>query len=87
MLVSSEYLRDCVSVQGAVRFSVSATAGTRLLGTSIPLEQIANICKKHSLCLHLYMSPPVSVFPCVTVSLSISEILNKHFIINTTALL
>lgn len=39
--------------EGAVPFMVNATSGTTVLGSFDPLEDIADICDKHSLWLHV----------------------------------
>lgn len=39
--------------EGAVPFMVVATAGTTVLGAFDPIEQIADVCKKHDLWLHI----------------------------------
>lgn len=42
--------------QGAVPFLVVATSGTTVLGAFDPLDDIADICEKHKLWLHVDVS-------------------------------
>lgn len=46
----------CMCVQGAVPFMVNATAGTTVLGAFDPIDQVAEICEKHNLWLHVDVS-------------------------------
>lgn len=39
--------------EGAVPFMVSATGGTTVLGAFDPIDQIADVCEKHSIWLHV----------------------------------
>lgn len=39
--------------EGALPFMVSATAGTTVLGAFDPLEDIANLCEKYGLWMHV----------------------------------
>lgn len=39
--------------EGAVPFMVSATAGTTVLGAFDPIEDIADICEKYKIWLHV----------------------------------
>jgi glutamate/tyrosine decarboxylase-like PLP-dependent enzyme len=43
--------------EGKKPFFVSATAGTTVLGAFDPLEQIADVCNKYGLWLHVDVSP------------------------------
>nr|XP_029715325.1 cysteine sulfinic acid decarboxylase-like [Aedes albopictus] len=49
--LESEILR--AKAEGAVPFMVSATAGTTVIGAFDPLEQIADLCKKYNLWMHV----------------------------------
>lgn len=49
--LESEVLR--VKAEGAVPFMVVATAGTTVLGAFDPIDQIADVCKKHDMWLHI----------------------------------
>ena len=40
-------------IEGAIPFMVSATAGTTVLGAFDPLNDIADICKKYNLWMHV----------------------------------
>uniref|UniRef100_H2LH59 Glutamate decarboxylase like 1 n=1 Tax=Oryzias latipes TaxID=8090 RepID=H2LH59_ORYLA len=42
-----------ILVQGAVPFFVNATAGTTVFGAFDPVDEIADICERHSLWLHV----------------------------------
>lgn len=42
--------------QGAVPFMVNATAGTTVLGAFDPIQEIADICEKYKLWLHVDVS-------------------------------
>lgn len=39
--------------EGAVPFMVSATGGTTVLGAFDPIDDIANVCEKHKIWLHV----------------------------------
>lgn len=39
--------------EGALPFMVSATAGTTVIGAFDPLEQIADLCQKYNLWMHV----------------------------------
>lgn len=39
--------------EGAVPFMVSATGGTTVLGAFDPIDQIADVCEKHNIWLHV----------------------------------
>uniref|UniRef100_A0A182JUM8 Glutamate decarboxylase n=1 Tax=Anopheles christyi TaxID=43041 RepID=A0A182JUM8_9DIPT len=49
--LESEILR--AKSEGALPFMVSATAGTTVIGAFDPLEQIADLCAKHNLWMHV----------------------------------
>ncbi|XP_059909808.1 acidic amino acid decarboxylase GADL1-like isoform X3 [Gadus macrocephalus] len=44
---------DLWGVPGAVPFMVSATAGTTVLGSFDPIEELADVCEEHNLWLHV----------------------------------
>ncbi len=52
--LESEILR--AKSEGALPVMVSATAGTTVLGAFDPLEQIAEICKKYNIWMHVDVS-------------------------------
>ncbi|CAL8337375.1 acidic amino acid decarboxylase GADL1 isoform X2 [Gadus morhua] len=45
-------IRTAIS-EGAVPFMVSATAGTTVLGSFDPIEELADVCEEHNLWLHV----------------------------------
>ncbi|XP_059195367.1 acidic amino acid decarboxylase GADL1-like [Centropristis striata] len=47
-----EQIKNAIS-EGAVPFMVNATAGTTVLGAFDPIEEIADICEKYNLWLHV----------------------------------
>lgn len=49
--LESEVLR--AKSEGAIPFLVVATAGTTVLGAFDPIDQIADVCKKHNMWLHV----------------------------------
>ncbi|XP_042279589.1 acidic amino acid decarboxylase GADL1-like [Thunnus maccoyii] len=48
-----EELIKAAKSEGALPFMVNATAGTTVLGAFDPIEEIADICEKHDLWLHV----------------------------------
>lgn len=52
--------------QGAVPFLVCATSGTTVLGAFDPLDEIAEVCERHGLWLHVDVSPSVCPSVCLT---------------------
>lgn len=46
----------CICIQGATPFMVNATAGTTVLGAFDPIEEIADLCEKYNLWLHVDVS-------------------------------
>lgn len=50
-IIESEILR--AKSEGALPFMVSATAGTTVLGAFDPLEEIADLCEKYNLWMHV----------------------------------
>ncbi|KAM7420139.1 hypothetical protein PAMA_014718 [Pampus argenteus] len=48
-----EELIETAKSEGAVPFMVNATAGTTVLGAFDPIEEIADVCEKHNLWLHV----------------------------------
>lgn len=55
-----------VFLQGAVPFFVNATAGTTVLGAFDPIDEIADICEKHNLWLHVDVSSSTGLLPQVS---------------------
>lgn len=57
-MISSELERAIVEQKnmGRIPFFVSATAGTTVLGAFDPINEIADICEKHGLWLHIDVS-------------------------------
>lgn len=52
-------LKDC----GKIPIMVNATAGTTVLGAFDPIEDIVNVCLKHSVWLHVDVSEKKTFFP------------------------
>lgn len=52
--------------QGAVPFLVCATSGTTVLGAFDPLDEIAEVCERHGLWLHVDVSLSVCPPVCLT---------------------
>lgn len=52
--------------QGAVPFLVCATSGTTVLGAFDPLDEIAEVCERHGLWLHVDVSPLVCLSVCLS---------------------
>ena len=50
--------------EGKTPFFVNATAGTTVKGAFDPIDEIANICQKHDLWLHVDVSF-CSLTPCI----------------------
>lgn len=50
--------------QGAAPFLVCATSGTTVLGAFDPLEEIADVCERHGLWLHVDVSSSVCTYLC-----------------------
>lgn len=57
-MIASELEREIVARKnrGQIPFFVSATAGTTVLGAFDPLEEIADICQKYGLWMHVDVS-------------------------------
>lgn len=57
-MIASELDREIQKhkAQGHIPFFVSATAGTTVLGAFDPITEIADICDKHGLWLHIDVS-------------------------------
>lgn len=62
---------EYMSLQGAVPFFVNATAGTTVLGAFDPIHEIADICEKHNLWLHVDVSLFVCLLPRVSIAVYI----------------
>lgn len=52
----------CLHSQGAEPFMVNATAGTTVLGAFDPIDEVADICEKYGLWLHVDVSSALHVF-------------------------
>lgn len=70
-----------MSVQGAVHFLASPTAGTPRLGAFIPLEQIADVCERQSValsCRHEWSHVSLSSCSSFSVHFSLSLMLFRY---------
>lgn len=56
-------LLPCFSLQGYVPLYVAATAGTTVYGAFDPIQEIADICDKYNLWLHVDVSNQGCIIP------------------------
>lgn len=55
----SQALSTSLCLQGLVPFYVNATAGTTVYGAFDPLDDIADVCHRHSLWMHVDVRPTI----------------------------